>query len=450
MNTPSSRWLSLPWPVAILALVSCWTFVGCGGSQGTEGGGATDGSTNGSAAVSDEAGSAVASGTSKGTSGPIEGQDNQADVVASPDTPDVVPAQTSATPAANGPSLGLGDVAPPLDIAKWVKGDEVSAFESNKVYVVEFWATWCGPCKTSMPHMSSLQEEYGADVQFVGITDEDNDTVAKFMGQQANAEKTWDEVIAYTIALDNGRGTNQNYMEAAQQQGIPSAFIVGKSGKIEWIGHPMGMDDVLKAVVNDEWDVEKAKREFALESRVVAAATSNQHIFMEAGEKAQGAEGEAAKAHWSRALKAAEEVLALIPNDADSPKLVGIRQQLEQAKQWVLTESGQTEKLAAYQSELVESNWDRAQSLDQIAWHIATNQEDGDFELAEKAAQRAVALTKEKDVSSLDTLARVYSAQEKFEEAIQWQKKAVDAAPEPRMKAELTETLKEYEAARGK
>jgi tetratricopeptide (TPR) repeat protein len=43
-------------------------------------------------------------------------------------------------------------------------------------------------------------------------------------------------------------------MEAAGQNGIPTCFIVGKTGLVEWIGHPMEMDDTLEQVVTDKWD----------------------------------------------------------------------------------------------------------------------------------------------------------------------------------------------------
>ena len=72
--------------------------------------------------------------------------------------------------AAKAKKLSVGDKAPPLSIEKWVKGDEVTGFEKGKVYVVEFWATWCGPCVASMPHLSALQKEYKDRVTIIGVT----------------------------------------------------------------------------------------------------------------------------------------------------------------------------------------------------------------------------------------------------------------------------------------
>src|SRR5579883_3528530 len=57
-------------------------------------------------------------------------------------------------------SLKVGDPAPALKATRWLQGTEVSAFAPRKLYVVEFWATWCGPCVVMMPHLSQLQSEY--------------------------------------------------------------------------------------------------------------------------------------------------------------------------------------------------------------------------------------------------------------------------------------------------
>src|SRR4051794_37880273 len=58
------------------------------------------------------------------------------------------------------PKLRVGDPAPLLKVSKWLQGKEVKRYEPGKVYVVEFWATWCGPCIGAMPHLSNLQTEF--------------------------------------------------------------------------------------------------------------------------------------------------------------------------------------------------------------------------------------------------------------------------------------------------
>jgi thiol-disulfide isomerase/thioredoxin len=51
-------------------------------------------------------------------------------------------------------SLKIGDKAPSLEVSRWVKGEKVERLEKDQTYVVEFWATWCGPCIQTIPHLT--------------------------------------------------------------------------------------------------------------------------------------------------------------------------------------------------------------------------------------------------------------------------------------------------------
>lgn len=166
---------------------------------------------------------------------------------------------------ANEQSLSIGLAAPAIDIEHWIQDGKgffspVTKMEKGKVYVVEFWATWCPPCVASMPHLASLQQKYrGRDVQIVSVSDEPLETVETFLKREtetAEGETTTyaDIASAYCVTTDPDRSVYMAYMDASQQKGIPTAFIVGKSGLVEWVGHPTEMDEALEQVVMDKWD----------------------------------------------------------------------------------------------------------------------------------------------------------------------------------------------------
>lgn len=124
-----------------------------------------------------------------------------------------------------------GAKATELSISEWIQGDAITLSEGkgSKIYVVEFWATWCPPCRTSIPHINELAQEYDPeDIIFIGITTEDADTVADFVDEMG-------EDMTYRVAIDRNGVTSKAY----GVRGIPHAFIVDLDGTIAWEGHPM-------------------------------------------------------------------------------------------------------------------------------------------------------------------------------------------------------------------
>jgi thiol-disulfide isomerase/thioredoxin len=149
------------------------------------------------------------------------------------------------------PKLNPGDKAPPIKVTKWLQGEAVPGFDKDKVYVIEFWATWCGPCIRAMPHLSELQSEYkDQGLVIIGLTTKgdgnDADKVAKFV--EKNGKK-----FAYRFAYCEDKETDTAYMDAAKQDGIPCSFVIGKDGNIAYIGHPSNLDDVLPLVMAGTW-----------------------------------------------------------------------------------------------------------------------------------------------------------------------------------------------------
>jgi thiol-disulfide isomerase/thioredoxin len=174
--------------------------------------------------------------------------------------------------------LAPGEMAPALKVQEFVKGSPISSFDPNKVYVVEFWATWCGPCRTSIPHITKLAKE-NKDVTFIGVSvwerpkgAERKDLVQKFVEEMGDK-------MDYNIALDTEeKDMAMSWMQAANQNGIPAAFIV-KGGRIQWIGHPMTMEGPLAEVKAGTFDVKKARAAFDKEiASEKAAAAARKEI----------------------------------------------------------------------------------------------------------------------------------------------------------------------------
>jgi thiol-disulfide isomerase/thioredoxin len=142
------------------------------------------------------------------------------------------PAAKPQAPRAAGPRRTLDAKAYPLEGLTWIKGGPVSITPGH-VYVVEFWATWCPPCRVSIPHLTELQKKYkDQGVTFVGVSDEPPDVTTPFVKQMGDN-------MDYAVASDTKGDVYKGYMTAFHQDGIPTAFVVGADGKLVWLGHPM-------------------------------------------------------------------------------------------------------------------------------------------------------------------------------------------------------------------
>lgn len=155
--------------------------------------------------------------------------------------------------SASAQSLKVGSTAPQIKVAKWVKGSPIKSFQKGKVYVLEFWATWCGPCKKAIPHVTELAKKFAGKAVFAGISVWENQSPSdtSYFSKVEQFVKSQGAQMDYNVAVDDPNGwMANNWLRAANQNGIPCSIVVGKTGKIAWIGHPqMGLEEaVAKAV----------------------------------------------------------------------------------------------------------------------------------------------------------------------------------------------------------
>lgn len=327
--------------------------------------------------------------------------------------------------------LGIGSEAPALDVEHWVQDGNgffkpVTTFDAGKVYVVEFWATWCGPCIASMPHLAELQNKYrGRGVQIVSISDESLDEVKVLLAREnSDVGKTFEEITAaYSLTTDPDRSSHIAYMEAANQSGIPTSFLVGKTGLVEWIGHPMELDGPLEAVVTDSWDREAFKAEMKAKE---ALDKSMQQIAMLAG---------AGKF---------DEALKLIDEQATATESEQIKTQLTAVKNSLKLSAGKLddEVLAFYRGQMQEMKGD-AYSMGRFGFSLYGQMQRG-AEVGPLAKEAAAAIAAEVDGADdeikplmYNTVSLLQDALGNVDAAIEAQQAAIAASEDPRQKERL-------------
>ena len=340
-------------------------------------------------------------------------------------------------------AFGVGDPAPALSVGKWSKGTAVKGFEKGQVYVVEFWATWCGPCKESIPHLTEMAKKFKGKVSFIGVSvfETENPADTSYYKKVDDFVKTMGKKMEYNVAIDDKKGSMaKNWMEAANQDGIPTAFIVGKDGKIAWIGHPMAgledtLDKVVKGTYNSKSAADEAKKQ-ADREKMLAEATGLQEA-MEAGDN-------------KAVVKEIDKLIAKDP---------GVEEMLGMQKYFALVMSGGDSN--GYAMKLAEGVYAKdANNLNSLAWYMIDGTSGlklGDPAVSVKIAEKAVGMTKADSPSLymyLDTLAYGYYKTGKVELAIKTQEKAValmnkQTDVDPATKKEITDRLAEFKSKKG-
>ncbi len=123
-----------------------------------------------------------------------------------------------------------GKKAPKIHVAKWLTGHAPRT--KGKVVLMDFWATWCPDCRRLIPELNKFKQKFGDDLVIIGITDEPENVVKKFL--ETNP-------IESNIALAPDKKM-YNYVGV---KGIPQVLVISADGIVRFQGYADSKEDPL-------------------------------------------------------------------------------------------------------------------------------------------------------------------------------------------------------------
>jgi len=122
----------------------------------------------------------------------------------------------------------LWQKAPELVVEKWLSPEPE---REGKFLLIEFWATWCRPCRQAIPKLNDFQRRFADDLVVIGISDEDEAAVRKMVEPR----------IEFPLAID----TRARMKTKLSVVGIPHVIVVEPGGFVVWEGFPLLKDHEL-------------------------------------------------------------------------------------------------------------------------------------------------------------------------------------------------------------
>jgi thiol-disulfide isomerase/thioredoxin len=115
----------------------------------------------------------------------------------------------------------LGKKPPEFVVEKWLTPQPDT---KGKFVLIDFWATWCGPCRKAIPELNAFQKKFGDKLVVIGVSDESESAVQKLA----------DPKIEYASAID----PQARMKKALEVKGIPHCIIIDPDGIVRWEGFP--------------------------------------------------------------------------------------------------------------------------------------------------------------------------------------------------------------------